>query len=611
MKKYVAFLILLTIAGLAFRLFLALHVPTDEPDDGRLYARIATNVLEHRSYSIETEEPYSPTLIRVPGYPLFIAGLYATFGLDNNRAVRVIQAVLDTITCWLIALLALAWMPPGNAGILAFESRGGLDTKDGTASKGAGSEKQAGLPPLPGGLPRKRRRLLLIALALAVCCPFPAIYVATILSETCTTLLATLCALTATLAMNARSRGKSATWWLLAGFSGGLATMFRSDSGLFVAAAGCTLVLVGLYRALSQWRSRSAHPSEVWGGGAGRVIGRTIVFGVMLTIGFALALAPWTLRNARVFGLFQPIAPSQANMPGEFVPRGYIQWLKTWVDDVKYTESLEWPLDNHPIHIEKVPDYAFDSPEERDRIAALLDRYNNPPSAAAPPPAPAPPPVAAAPPAADIKPQNSKAGPQKKAAVEPAVSEEEAEEEAEEPDEEEEDTPDEPEEIDQAVEMTPDVDAGFGEIARERIARHPLRFYLIVPLKRASSLWFDTHSQYYPFQGELLPLAALDKDLHQQYWLPLFMFLTLLYTALGAGGAWLMWKDRQSRRCLLLIALLIIPRFAFLSAMENPEPRYVVEYFAFVAALGSLLLTDLWDRLLNFARTRRRPSEQN
>src|SRR4030095_2810177 len=347
MKKFVAFAILLTISGLGFRLFLALHLPTDEPDDGRLYARIAVHVLGHRSYSIETEEPYSPTLIRVPGYPLFIAGLYAVFGRDNNRAVRIVQALLDTITCWLIALLALAWSPVDWA----------LD---------------------------KRRRLFLIALAMAVFCPFAAIYVATILTETCTMLLATLCALSATLALNTTKRAARAGWWFLAGCAGGLATMFRPDSGLFVAAVGCTLVLSGLFRALTLWRSGSRDTNDLPGGGPARVILRTVVFGVMLTIGFAVALGPWTVRNARVFGLFQPIAPAQANMPGEFVPRGFIQWLKTWVDDVKYTETVEWSLDTKPIHIEQIPQYAFDSAEERDRVAALLERYNHPPDAQSP-----------------------------------------------------------------------------------------------------------------------------------------------------------------------------------------------------------------------------------
>src|SRR4029078_9163837 len=127
---------------------------------------------------------------------------------------------------------------------------------------------------------------------------------------------------------------------------------------------------------------------------------------------------------------------------------------------------------------------------------------------------------------------------------EEASEEEQPEEEADTP-EEDQDAPVEQEEPNPSMEMTPEVDAGFAEIARERIARHPLRYYLIVPMKRASGLWFDTHSQYYPFQGELLPFADLDSDIHQQYWLPLFVGLTLLYTVLGAGGFWVMWKDKQ------------------------------------------------------------------
>lgn len=535
MKKQVAIAVLLTIAGLGFRLFLALHLPNDEPDDGRLYARIALNVLDHRSYSIETEEPYSPTLIRAPGYPLFIAGVYAVFGHDNNRAVRGFQAVLDSITCWVIALLALAWAP-------------------------------AAWPR------RKRRRLLLIALGMAVTCPFPAIYVATILTETCTILLATACALAATLALKSESIKWSAVWWAAAGVFGGAATLFRPDSGFFVAAIGGTLVVVGFYQAIAGRRGSDERASHA--------ITRTLLCGVALSLAFAAALAPWTIRNARVFGLFQPIAPAQANMPGEFVPRGYIQWLRTWVDDVRYTESLEWSLDQNPIHIEDVPDYAFDSADQRERVAELLDRYNNPPGANAQPTPPD-----------EVKASQNhdsitdSTSPEDDTSEETDLSEDNADES---------DTAEEPR---PQVEMTPDVDAGFAEIARERIARQPLRYYVIVPLKRASALWLDTHSQYYPFQGELLPLADLDTDLHQQYWLPLFTLLTLLYTVLGLGGALVMWADAASRRWLLLMGLLIIPRFAFLTSMENPEPRYVVEFFAFVIAAGSIAVVALLDRL--------------
>src|SRR5215470_4663243 len=101
-----AFLILL---ALSFRLFIALRLPNDEPDDGRVYSQIARNILEQHVYSIENQAPYTPTLIRLPGYPLFITAIYSVFGHGNNTAVRVAQAVVDTLTCILIALVAFTW----------------------------------------------------------------------------------------------------------------------------------------------------------------------------------------------------------------------------------------------------------------------------------------------------------------------------------------------------------------------------------------------------------------------------------------------------------------------------------------------------------------------
>ncbi|HEY6329295.1 MAG TPA: hypothetical protein VI756_08155, partial [Blastocatellia bacterium] len=117
--------------------------------------------------------------------------------------------------------------------------------------------------------------------------------------------------------------------------------------------------------------------------------------------------------------------------------------------------------------------------------------------------------------------------------------------------------------------------------------------YVVMPFRRAMSMWFDTHSQYYPFQGELFPLSKLDKDLHQQILLPLFGLITLIYTGFAVAGAVMMWLNKDTRRWLLLLVLLTIPRIAFLSTLENPEPRYVVELFPFVIAAGALFLAGL------------------
>ena len=97
------------------------------------------------------------------------------------------------------------------------------------------------------------------------------------------------------------------------------------------------------------------------------------------------------------------------------------------------------------------------------------------------------------------------------------------------------------------VEMTPEIDAGFAQIAQERIARHPFRYYVWLPLKRARSLWFDTHSQYYPFEGELLPLDNLDQRLHQQYLAAAVCRPDALYTLLGIAGGWFLVADARAR----------------------------------------------------------------
>jgi 4-amino-4-deoxy-L-arabinose transferase-like glycosyltransferase len=531
MKKAIRIACILLIGAFGFRLFLALRHPNDEPDDGRVYALIARDVVDHHAYSLETDAPYKPTFIRVPGYPLFLAGIYRLFGEDNNRAVRIAQAVLSTLTCLIVGLIAVVWSPS--------------DWDE-----------------------NRRRRALLVGIALAAICPFTAIYVSLILTETWATMLGAACALAASLAIKSEAGARKIGWWAAAGVLGGGATMFRPDAAMFVGAAGILMVLVQAGKAVASAQSSKTSTAKSARRRLAEPLKTALVSGTAITLGFGLALTPWTIRNARVFGMFQPIAPSDAGMPGEFSYQGYIAWLKTWVDDVRYTEIAEWPLDYAPIRIQDLPDFAFDSHEERDRVAALLAAYNN---------------------GAD----------KQDAAASDSSDDDDSSDASNSPDatDDHPDTPPPPEQVspnqvhtgkEYAVQMTTELDASFAEIARERIARRPFRYYVTNRLKRASSMWFDTHSQYYPFQGELLPLSGLDTDLHQQYWLPAFMLLTLLYTILMLAGCVIFWRDKQARVWLLFLALLTLPRIAFLSTLENPEPRYVVELFAFLAAASAI-----------------------
>jgi 4-amino-4-deoxy-L-arabinose transferase-like glycosyltransferase len=504
-KRVFAVYALLFLLALSFRLFIALRLPNDQPGDGLVYAQIARNVLEQHVYSHDTQAPYAPSIIRLPGYPLFLAAVYAVFGHGNNTAVRVVQAVIDTFTCVLIVLVALQWS---------------IDQE-------------------------RKHRTAMIALALAAVCPFNAIYVATILTEVWASFLAVAMVLTATLAFKASVRKRAIFWWSGTGLLAGLSVLFRPDSGLFAAAIGITLVL----SAVQAWRRRTLPR-----------ISESFVYAVLFSLAFCLVLVPWTIRNRRVFHVFQPLAPTHGEMPGEFVPRGYLLWLRTWLDDERYIGPVLWSVDERPIHISDFPQRAFDSTEERERVAALLDKYNN------------------------VNQEEADSDETPSADDDSTADDEQNEESEDEPEEQEE--PAQPEEVN--VELTPEIDAGFAQIGQERRARSPFRYYVVLPLKRMRTLWFDTHSQYYPFDGELLPLKDLDYDIHQQYWLPLFAGLTFIYSLLGVIGGWLLWRSRDpsARRWLLLAALLIFLRLGFFATLENPEPRYTVEIFPFLIILA-------------------------
>src|SRR6266481_2140431 len=612
-KKWLVFLAILIVAA-TFRIVVAHRWPNDAPDDGRTYAQIARNVLEQHVYSHETEAPYDPSLIRLPGYPLFLASIYSVFGHANNGAVRIVQALIDTATCALVALLAFYWQPD-----------------------------------------KKRKRATAIAaLALAAVLPFTTIYAATILTEVPTTFLVMAMCLAATLAFrNGFTTGdteedrkglkRALLWWQVAGLCGGLAVLFRPDSGLFAAAIGFTLVITSPIWSAVASAARHRFGSSVEAPETAqdpkrrrhfvlpahsKYFSRVLIAGTLFSFAFVLVLVPWTIRNARVFHLFQPLAPSHGEMPGEFVPRGYNQWLRTWLDDESYVGPFLWSLDSEPVDINDVPQSSFDSADERARVAALLDKYNHPPGAASPVPSqknstPAPQlsptqtPLAGpgndkgqsvAKPMPGSATQNAKPSANSNANSSAEDNSDEADQndnssdQGDESDNSDADEPDQSKPEDHsAVEMTSEIDAGFAQIARERIARHPLRYYVWLPLKRAHTMWFDTHSQYWPFEGTLLPLEDLDYEHHQQIWLPLFAGLTAIYTLLGLAGAWLLWDSRNfaARQWLLLVSLAIFLRLVLFSSMENPEPRYLVEFFPFLAALGGLAIA----RLPKFSRS--------
>jgi hypothetical protein len=311
--------------GFALRIFFIVHFPFFAGDT-KFYDELARNLLDHRVYGLFVHGQLTPVDMRMPGYPVFLAGLYAAFG-RSIRAVMVVQACLDLITCALTALIA---------GIVA---------------------------PV-----RSNTSVATIALWMAALCPFTANYTAAVLTEVLATFLTTLAVLAFVIAFGRVSTNSSnesfghrplyseTASWLLTGIIVGLGTLVRPETPLLLFAAG--LFLAAYWRHRVNWSKLFLAVS--W-----------------MSLGLVLTLIPWAARNARTLGRIEFLAPRYAQTYGDFIPRGFYDWTGTWMVRFKDAYLVTWKLGKEPIRLEELPASAFDSSAERTRVAALIDRYNN------------------------------------------------------------------------------------------------------------------------------------------------------------------------------------------------------------------------------------------
>ncbi|HKW89944.1 MAG TPA: hypothetical protein VJN21_14430 [Candidatus Acidoferrales bacterium] len=137
--------------------------------------------------------------------------------------------------------------------------------------------------------------------------------------------------------------------------------------------------------------------------------------------------------------------------------------------------------------------------------------------------------------------------------------------------------------------MDDTIDAGFASVARERTAKRPLRTYVEVPLLRVLSVWFTPRVEMLPFSGHPWPIGAAWDDDPVDFSVSLgLVLLCIAYCAMALLGAW---RSRASPAAWLIVSYLVI-RTAFLTTIETPEPRYVVECFPALLALAA----HLWSR---------------
>jgi hypothetical protein len=131
----------------------------------------------------------------------------------------------------------------------------------------------------------------------------------------------------------------------------------------------------------------------------------------------------------------------------------------------------------------------------------------------------------------------------------------------------------------------PALDQQFREVARERTRRHPLRTHLQVPFLRSLTLWFTPRIELLPYSGHLWPVRVEWEDDRPDFLLTLsLVFANVVYLGLALAGAWI---ARRQPGTALLIAFIIVRTAFFTTFVETPEPRYVLECFPAVIALGA------------------------
>jgi 4-amino-4-deoxy-L-arabinose transferase-like glycosyltransferase len=136
----------------------------------------------------------------------------------------------------------------------------------------------------------------------------------------------------------------------------------------------------------------------------------------------------------------------------------------------------------------------------------------------------------------------------------------------------------------QAQEMTPELDARFGELGGERIRMHALRYYLVLPALRIVDMWFRPRTEILPPD---VRWWEFNDDPRGSVMAVGFGLLNLAYV----GTALLALIRRPTGvRYVGLFVLFLLLRSAFLGTLENPEPRYTLECYPVVILLAASLV---------------------
>jgi len=93
------------VAGFCLRAWFVLMHPRIG-GDGSVYGDIAKNWLQTGIYGLTGPTGVRPTLMRLPGYPLFLAICFKIFDAHGYAAALWVQCFVDLATCLLVSGIA-------------------------------------------------------------------------------------------------------------------------------------------------------------------------------------------------------------------------------------------------------------------------------------------------------------------------------------------------------------------------------------------------------------------------------------------------------------------------------------------------------------------------